>query len=454
MRRPHTLLIQVSAVLWLFEAAMGQDYRYAVFELPGLSKLDQTDAPGGIDAFGNVVGGSSLGPLQLRPTFWPHNGGVIDLGTTGGHYGGAASINGIGEVTGWAVFDPNGSYFDRRACLWRESQIVDLGTLGGETSWANALNDSVQVVGESEYSGGSGAKAFLWENDKMTVLPAPHPDWDGRAAFDINNLGEIVGYGRGLDGELTALLWRNGKVFDLGSLGGQGSTRAYGINESSVIVGSSVAPSGDRHAVKWVDGQILDIHTPSAGVESIARGLNDRGQIVGENNRANLAMVRNPGEEWIILNDVVPPNLVRDWTISYARSINDAGQIPVTASYDNDTWALLLTPVEPTMTLQGPQPGRAGEANGLRVTDCTPGARVTFLYSRFGGGQRIPGCDLQQNALQLDSPTVIGTAIANANGVATITRTVPPAARNQTILFQALVQNECAISQLVVHRFE
>ncbi len=84
----------------------------------------------------------------------------------------------------------------------------------------------------------------------------------------------------------------------------------------------------------------------------------------------------------------------------------------------------------------------------------TPGARVTFLYSKTGGGTRIPGCDLQQNALQLDSPTVIGAAVADSNGVASITRTVPPVARGQTILFQAVVQGECAISQLVVFRFE
>jgi len=135
-------------------------------------------------------------------------------------------------------------------------------------------------------------------------------------------------------------------------------------------------------------------------------------------------------------------------------SINNAGQIPVTGKYDDDHWALLLTPVHPSMTLQGPQPGRAGTTNGLRVTGVTPGARVTFLYSRHGGGTRIPGCDLQQNALQLDNPTVIGTAIANQQGVATITRPVPLIARGQTILFQAVVQNQCAISQLVVHRFD
>ena len=44
--------------------------------------------------------------------------------------------------------------------------------------------------------------------------------------------------------------------------------------------------------------------------------------------------------------------------------------------------------------------------------------------------------------------------LANANGEASITRNVPLIASNQTILFQAVVQNQCAISQLVVWQFE
>ncbi len=453
----HNVLILPTIVVLSIsvQKTAAQDYRYAVFELSGLSELNQSDAPGGIDSVGDVVGGAAVGASDFHATLWPRVGGVIDLGTLGGDDSGAAAINELGAIAGWAGFRPNSSIYVRRACIWHDGNIFDLGTLGGESSFANAMNDLGKVVGESEFELKSFRnKAFIWQNGKMQVLPAPHPDWDGRAAFDINNLGEIVGYGYSVDGQLTGLLWRNGEVFDLGSLGGQGSTHAYAINESSVIVGNSRTRAEEEHAVKWVNGQIFDIHTSSAGAESVARGLNDRGQIVGENNSANVAMILNPGEDWIILNDVVPPRLRLDWNISNARTINDAGQIPVTANIGFDLWALLLTPVNPTMTLQNPLPGSAGTTNRLRVTGATPGSRVYFLYSRHGGGTRIPGCDLQQNALQLDSPTVIGAAVADANGVASITRTVPLIARGQTILFQAVVQGECAVSQLVVWRFE
>ncbi len=453
MSRTNPLALSAIASLLIAGGAVAQDYRYAVFELPGLTELYQGDAPGGIDSFGNVVGGSDLGPFQPRPTLWPSSGGVIDLGTRGGDYAAAASINVNGEIAGGAVFDPNGNFFDTRASLWRAGELIDLGTLGGEASWATDLNDSTQVVGESEYTGGSGGKGFLWENGEMRELDDPWPDRNATDVWGINDIGEIVGKGLNLDAIQRAMLWIDEEPIDLGSLSG-GASVAYAINNSSVIVGSSETISGDRHAVKWVNRQIVDIHTPSAGERSVAWYINDVGQILGENNHTEVAMILNPGEDWIILNDVVPPLLRKDWNITHAREINDAGQIPVTANIGFDLWALLLTPVHPTMTLEGPQPGRAGTTNGLRVTGVTPGARVTFLYSRHGGGTRIPGCDLQQNALQLDNPTVIGTAIANQQGVATITRPVPLIARGQTILFQAVVQNECAISQLVVWRFE
>ncbi len=431
-----------------------QDFRYAVIELPDLGSSFQLNAVGGINSSGDVVGGAGFAVNFFHATLWPHDGGVIDLGTIDGNFAGAASINDLGDIAGWSSFAPNGNLLDRHATLWTGGQIIDLGTLGGETSVANAVNNAGQVVGQSEYDMQSSRnKACLWQNGEICILPAPHPDWDGREALAINDSGEIVGYGFGTELVLRALHWREGKVVDLGALTSLES-KAYGINDVGTIVGYSRITSDYVHAVRWTNGQIEDIHTPNIGPNSIATYINERGQIVGDAYVSTRAFILNSGEQMLLLDDLVPPQLRLGWTMQRALGINEAGQIPVTASIGNDLWPLLLTPVNPTMTLQGPQPGRAGTTNGLRVTNVTPGASVTFLYSRFGGGTIIPGCDLQQNALQLDNPTVIGTAIANQQGVATITRPVPLIARGQTILFQAVVPGECAISQLVVHRFE
>ena len=210
----------------------------------------------------------------------------------------------------------------------------------------------------------------------------------------------------------------------------------------------------------WVDGEIFDLHPRAVGRHSAAFGINNVGQVVGYFGNPPVdhqAFIWDQANDMRLLDNLVPPRLRTRWTIYQAYDINDAGQIAAYGAVPNrplTLYAFLVNPVSPTMALSAPSPGVAGVDNTITISDVTPGATVQFLYSRFGGGTRIPGCDLQQNALQLDSPTVIGAAIADASGVATITRTVPPIARNQTILLQAVVQNECAISQLVVHRFE
>lgn len=157
------------------------------------------------------------------------------------------------------------------------------------------------------------------------------------------------------------------------------------------------------------------------------------------------------------LEDMVPSRLRGVGGLKFVWDINNAGQIA------GDAWpvgdpissiAFLLSPVNPTMDLLPPAPGVAGEVNTLQVTGATPGATVHFVYGRHGGGFQIAGCDLQENALQIDSPTIIGSAVADASGHATIDRFVPPIARDRTILIQAVVADECAISELMVTTIE
>jgi len=457
MKLIHSLTAMLTVALADASSVAGQDARYALFELRPLVPEDQFAGVRGIDAHGVIAGYAGTDGANFHAVRWDKDGRIVDLGTLGGKSSAASAINELGEIAGWANHDPGGSLFDQHACVWTANGLVDLGTLGGESSWANGMNDVGQVVGESEYEGGRGAKAFLWQNGQMEVLPAPFEGSDGRAAYDVNDQGQTVGYGGGLDGQYNALLWRNGEVFDLGSLDGNGSA-AEAINDHGVIAGRSETATS-RHAVIWVDQQIIDIH--SLGIEwwSWARGINNSGTVVGfaVGPPGFVAFVREPGRPMEIMNKLVPPHLRLPWRISEARSINDAGQIATEGELDSqpaNLWAFLLSPVHPTMEMAPPSPGVAGTSNTISITGATPGARVVFLYARHGGGARIPGCDLQQNALQLDSPTIIGSAIANQNGVATITRNVPLIARGQTILFQAVAQSECAISQLVVHQFE
>lgn len=75
--------------------------------------------------------------------------------------------------------------------------MVELGALGGTgTAQANAINNAGIVVGTSN------GKAVIWENNTvydLNSLIAPDTGETGftlTTALGINNLGQIVGYGK------------------------------------------------------------------------------------------------------------------------------------------------------------------------------------------------------------------------------------------------------------------
>jgi len=452
-KRKHVLrglLIILSAT----EVCSAQtEFRYAIIELPkpnGESTLGK-----GMDDSGNVVGSMQEIGLYIAPTLWLPGNGPIQLPTFGGVYGSAYDINESGEIAGSATF-PGGGVYDEQAALWRNGQVINLGTLGGEDSEALAINDLGEIVGWSETEPGViGKFPFIRRDGSMQQLRDPgNGGWGW--ANGLNNTGLIVGLFAG-----RAMLWENeGPPLDLGTLrpDGRGESVARDVNDAGYVVGGADIDSSKTNAFIWYGGTMTDIGRLPNRKYAWARAINNHNQVVGWSasqppNLDAFYWTQNTGLR--PLADLLPPKTT--WRLYDAWDINDAGQICGGGTLRHTYGpfdAFLMTPVHPTMNLAAPSPGTAGVANTITISGVTPGARVAFMYSLHGGGTRIDGCDLQQNALQLDNPKLIGTAVANGGGVASITRTVPPVAQNQTVLFQAVVQNECAISQLVVHRFE
>jgi len=387
------------------------------------------------------------------------------LGTLGGEDSECRGINANGWIVGRAK-TVNQTGFDFSAFLWRDGQMMNLGYLGtGNFAEAYGVNDLNQIVGHSSIDGSPfpRTRAFLWQDGQMTELPRTEDNPDTQA-IAINNAGLIVGQAGSFEYTTwRAVIWENDQIIDLGTFrrdnGGQGI--CIDVNEAGDVVGYADWDDFSVRAFVYHNGRKRPLPEKPHWVNSFAWSINDNRQIVGAARTERTGIWQDIGCIWEwekpveYLGELIPPK--SNWFIGLAIHNNDAGQITGTGYRLNDpdhTKGYLLTPVHPTMELGEVLPGLAGELNTLTVTGAAPGARVVFLYSRHGGGTAIPGCTLQTNCLQLDRPKTIGSAIADASGNASITAMVPLVARGRAALFQAAVGNECAISQLVVHRFE
>ena len=125
---------------------------------------------------------------------------MTNLGTLGGPSA-AYGINERGMVVGWSniLADPSAISDTDHAVMWFEGRIIDLGTLGG-AAVAYDINNSGTAVGSSSiYPQNYTPHAVLWKDgalyDLNDLLVGYHTEWVLEHAFDINEKGEIVGYG-------------------------------------------------------------------------------------------------------------------------------------------------------------------------------------------------------------------------------------------------------------------
>jgi probable HAF family extracellular repeat protein len=322
---------------------------------------------------------------------------MTDLGSLPGiNFSAGGSINVRGWIAGQgssSTLDPNLGVQEGRALLWTNRQLLDLGDLpGGHESLSVYVDDNDEVVGFSDngipdmnslifFPTGTQIRTFLWQNGRMrdigtlggasavpgilcqaqprsfvvgasfvddninasTGVPTIDPFlWKDGKMIDLGTLGGTIGSGTcsnsreeiigqsNLSGDVQthAFLWHNGEIHDLGTLGGPLS-ESWWINDSGMIVGSADLPSAGIHdAVIWKDGKIRDLGTVAGDACSRGYGLNTHGQAVGGSTDCKSflhAFLWEGDGPMLDLNKLIAPG--SGWQLTNAFNINDHGVI-------------------------------------------------------------------------------------------------------------------------------
>ena len=345
-----------------------------VTDMGTLGSASNTSFPSWINDRGASVGLSNNGlydPLtgypEFRATLWK-DGKVLNLGTLGGNYSFANAINDCGQVVGGALnaipdVDVNGLNLSpfplatqMRAFLWQEGKMRDLGTLGpGKDAAAIFVNDQGQVSGVSftntsanSPTGSPTEDPFFWENGKMVDIGTL--GGTSGAPWYMNGRGRVVGNSN-LAGDQAshAFLWdkKNG-IKDLGTLPGQTLSVATWINDEGEIVGATDFSYGGS-SILWKNGKMIDLGKLPGDCTSEALAINSSGQIIGNSSpdcqSDGVAVLWNDGGAPINLNILVAP--ASNINVTFPVNINDRGEIVAHAVLPNgDTHAVVLIPCD------------------------------------------------------------------------------------------------------------
>jgi len=304
-----------------------------------------------VNGIGDVAGFSQNGlidPLtgtpELYAVLWK-NGQIINLGTLGGNGSAATSVNNRNQIVGGAantVPDPFSlmSFLggptlatQTRAFLWENGAMRDLGTLGGPDSFAWFVNEVGQVAGLSytdstpnDTTGIPTLHPFLWKNGRMLDLGSLGGTFAD--VYGFNNRGQVVGPMTLAGDEIQhPYLWSDGTLIDLGTLGGSNG-EARDINESGEVVGVADLPNGQHNGFLWNSGAMIDLG--NLGLTSAALGINSKGQVVGGSRVSRVpslisAFLWEKGGPMIDLNTFIPAS--SSLHLTEAFSINDRGEI-------------------------------------------------------------------------------------------------------------------------------
>ena len=166
-------------------------------------------------------------------------------------------------------------------CLAQTYTVTDLGTLPtGTWSVSHGINATGQITGSSD-NNANLSNVVVYKNGSLTDLGTL--GGDSGIGNGINASGQIAGYSQNASKTYRAFISNGETLIDIGDLGG-GSAVAYGINDLGQVVGSAVTSGHANHPFLYSNGTMTDLGTLGSpeGVDwwNSAQGVNNSGTVV------------------------------------------------------------------------------------------------------------------------------------------------------------------------------
>lgn len=294
-----------------------------------------------------VVGyGYTTDGFQNPHAFVSMDSTLTDIGTLGGAFSQAFSINNAGQTVGFSSLASGAVH----AFIYQNGAMSDLGTPPGLEAFANGfisandINDMGVILGRASNQGAN--MVFLLSNGVVTNLNSQLNGLEFYSPNHLNNAGQFL-LTFGIRGNCNSFLYSGGMLTEikLQVAPAPGTTLlcnlAADINNSGLVVGEA----SEGYAFTYKDGVYTKLGFFLGAKLTRPRAINDGGQIVGfvETEGVTRAFLYKDGSVVDLSN--LPDIRAAGWTLESATAINSSGQIAgVGINRSGQRHVFLLTP--------------------------------------------------------------------------------------------------------------